>query len=394
MAIKSQQELYDLFITELQSIRPDLTDTSEGSIIDLIAGVVSVAVSELNTTTVEQFSKTFFDTANGPEITGGTDELEKLAIDHFGSEFSRPEASKATGTVTFSRPTSTSGSVLIPAGTVVKTLSNAAGNAQRFVTLTDVTMTGLTINASIEAAIAGPNGNVLQGTIVVIESTLTDSSITCTNSQALSGGADSQTDSEYRETIRNKIESLKGSSLAALQAKAKTVSGVVMATGIEVGLPVIEFDISTQGIASGASYFRVPYAYLYVADSNGTANQAMIDAVTAAIDELRAAGTKVEVLGATPVQFDWIASISLNPIGPNYGTLSLDTSMITDAMSDYINSLPIGTGFTKTLADSEIMALFGPSGSNDLTYFVTSSPSGDVSLSNNQKLIARTMGIN
>lgn len=385
--IKSQQELYDEFITELQNQAPDLTDTNDGSQIDVIAGVVSFAISELSRLTIDEFRKTFFDTANGPEVTGGPDDLETLAVDHFGSAFARPAATNSTGVVTFSRANTDEGDVVIPEGTIVKTEPDSDGEAQRFETESEVTMTGTSINATVNAVEAGTDGNVLANTVTVIEDALTDSSVVVTNASAFTGGAEEETDAEYRETIRNLLVALTGATLAAIQGAALEVDGVETATAIENQMVVIEYDISTGLPAVGANYFRIPQVILYVADANGTADAALIADVKEAVDEVRAAGVRVDVQAATALEFNWTASIVLNPAGPNYTELSSDPQDIIDTMTDYLADLAIGTDFIRATANAAILAIWGPSGTDDLVSFTTTTPSGDVSVDADEKII-------
>lgn len=391
MATKSFQEFYDLFVTELQSQRPDLTDQQIGSMVDALAGVLSTAAVELSAISIDEFKKTFFKTANGPEITGGADDLENLAVDHFGDAFARPEAVKATGTVTFSRPNADAGNVTIPEGTIVKTAQNAAGTSVRFETELEVIMTGLTINASVRAVIAGPEGNVQAAKVIQIESTLTDPSVVVNNADPFAGGKATETDEEYRDTIKLLLQSLKGGTLEAIQAKALTVGGVEFAKAVEFLQYVKEWDIGTDDPIG--DYFAIPRARVYIADANGTASQALIDDVSDAITEVRAAGVRVDVLGATALEQDWIASIALNVSGPNYATLQTDTTMITDVMRKYLQDLAIGESFVRPTAKTYIMSVFGPSGTNDLTNFTTSTPSGDVSVAAGQKIIPGTVSI-
>jgi hypothetical protein len=386
--IKSQQELHEQFVTALQEQAPDLTDTREGSMIDTLAGVVSFAATEINRLIVDKFNKTYFNTAHGPEVTGGDDDLETLAVDHFGDTFARPEASKATGVVTFSRANDDAGDCTIPAGTIVKTAPNANGVAQRFETAAEVVMTGLSINASVEALVAGEEGNAQAGAVTEIESALTDSSIEVTNADAFAGGEPEQDDATYRETIRNQIESLRGATLEAIESKALTVAGVETATGIETEKPVIAYDIGADDIEAGAEYFRIPYVTLYIADANGTASDLLIADVQDAIESVRAAGVRIDVQAATGIVFDWTAAITLNPAGPNYATLSSDPSQILESMREYINELAIGADFDKSDADDAILAIWGPAGTNDLTAFATTIPSGDVAVGADQKLVA------
>lgn len=387
MAIKSQQELYDLFITELQSQAPALTDENEGSINDVLAGVTSVAVDELQATVVDEFAKTFFETAHGPEVTGGPDDLERLAVDHFGLPFARPAATKAVGVVTFARPTAAAGDCVIPAGTIVKTEPNANGEAQRYQTVAEVTLVALTINASVEALVAGTEGNATANKVTKLESTLTDDTVTVNNALAFAGGEAEQNDADYRETIRQRLTSLTGATIAAIQAGALSVAGVETATALEAEIVVIECDPSTGIKLVGKTPFRIPRVRLYIADANGTADQALMDAVAAAIADIRAAGVRIDIAAATALLIDWTATITLNPAGPNYGTLASDPTMIEDSMRDYIRELPIGTGFTIATANAAILAIWGPSGSDDISAFTTSVPSGNIPATAEEKLI-------
>lgn len=389
--MRTQDELLQLFINELQSQNPELTDTEIGSIIDVLGGALSTAVYEIQQLTIDEFRKTFFDTANGPEITGGADDLENLAVDHFGDEFARPAAEKSTGVVTFSRPNADAGNVSIIAGTVVKTPANAAGNSERFEVESDVTLTGLSINASVKALVAGVSGNVQANKVTQVETALTDPSIVVNNASAFAGGKAEENDVEYRETIRTLLKSLKGGTLEAIEAKALTVGGIEFAKALEFLQYVKEWNVG-GGVPVG-DYFAIPRVKLYVADANGVASLPLVALVQAAVDTTRAAGVRVEVLAAIALSQNWQASIALNPGGPNFSTLSVDPQMIEDEMLKYIQDLPIGSGFNRAAAKNYIMGLFGPSGTNDLTNFSTSTPSGDVTAAANQKLIPGTIGI-
>lgn len=391
MAIKSFQEFYDLFIVELQSQRPDLTDDEIGSINDVLAGVVATAATELTAIMVDEFRKTYFSTANGPEVTLGADDLQTLAVDHFGDQFARPLAVKSTGTVQFTRPNTDAGNVTIAAGTIIKTTQSSNGQSIRFETESQVIMTGTSINASVRAVIAGVEGNVLPNKVVQIETTLTDTTVVVNNAASFTGGTAKATDEEYRATIKLLLQSLKGGTLEAIQAKALTIGGVEFAKAVEFLQYCKEWNIG-GGVAVG-DYFGLPRANLYIADANGTASQTLIDDVIAAIETVRAAGVKITVIGATALTQNWQAAIVLNPAGPNYATLQSDTTMITDVMRKYLQDLPIGDSFIRSVAKTYILSQFGPAGTNDLTNFTTVVPSGDVSVTAGQKLIPGTMSI-
>lgn len=389
----TRQQLYDLFVTELQAQQSRLTDTSEGSLIDVLAGITSQVLSEMSELTVAEFAKTFFDSADGPEVTGSSDDLQTLAVDHFGDSFARPAATKAAGTVTFSRVSAAAGDCTIPAGTTLATAANANGEKTRFVTTAEVTMTATSIDAIVECTTAGVGGNVAADKVITVESTLTDASITVNNDEVMSGGDDEQNDAQYRETIRNQLKSLKGATLSALQATALTVAGVETATAIEELMTAIQYNIGTGLPVPGAAYFQFPFARIYIADVNGTASDTLVEDVQAAIDAVRAAGVKVTVIGADAVTQNWTASVTLNAGGPNFAELSSSKTKLLATMSQYIAGLAIGTGFNRTAAQNAVLAIWGPAGTNDLTAFTISAPIGDVAITATQKLVAGTMSI-
>lgn len=390
---KSQTELLSDFQSEVQDNAPDLTDWVEGSINDVIGGVVSSGVRELELLAVDDFRKTFFDTADGPEVTQGPDDLQTLAVDHFGDDFERPGATPALGDVTLSRPTFAAGAGTVLAGSIVKTLTDATGTVQRFATVIDESFgaTTLSIEVSVEAVVPGSAGNAQAASVTVVETALFDPTIVCTNAADFVGGAPALNDVQYREFIKNKILTLKGATMAAIKAAALGVAGVVSATPIETQLAVIEYDIATNAIKVAAIYFYIPKAILYIADANGTASGALILLVQAAVDAVRADGVRIDIVAATAQPIDWTAAIVLNIGGPNYSTLSLNTQAIKDVMANYISGIATGTGFVRATANAAIMAIYGPAGTNDLTSFTTTTPSSDVAGSTGVQLIPGTM---
>ncbi len=379
---RSQQELYTMYKLEAQARRPQLTDFSDGSINDIQAGAGSIIVQELQRVILDEFKKTYFSSSDG-------DDLEFLAVDHFGDTFERPLDQLAVGIVEFARLTAGAGDKLIPAGTIVKSAPDANGESQRFETTLSVTITGLTINASVIAFVGGPAGNSEADQVTVIESALTDPTITVNNDDAFSGGDPTETDAEYRQTIQNLIQQLRGATLSAIKATAQNVAGVVTVTCIEFIQRVIEWD-EGGGTPIGSS-FLIPHTYLYIADANGVANSALIQNVDDAVLFVRAGGVKITTLGATAAALNWNGQISLNPAGPNYTELSNDTAPIVEDMTIFIQNLDIGTGFNRAQARAYIISIWGPAGSDDLTDFQTTLPTGEVSGATGVKIIPGTI---
>lgn len=397
--LKSQQELYDLFITTLENEVPQLTDLLEGSLNDGLGGTFSIAALELQRYITLAFNKTFFSLAGGPDETGGPDDLQTLAVDHFGAAFSRPQAVAAVDIASFSRPSgshTTYGACVIPAGTVVKTDVDASGNAQRYTTNGPLTLTnagsgaGILGTIGITAVVAGIAGNAAAGTITTIEDSLTDPTVVVTNAGNATG-VDAQDTATYRQTIQNLLTTLRAAVLAAIEAAALNVTGVVTASGVEIETPVIAFNVATQLPTAGQTWFYIPLCTLYIADSTGTANSALLALVKAAVDPLRAFGVFINYVGATAVPIDWTAAIALNPGGPNYSRLSADTTLLKNSMKSYMSNLGPGVSFVRATANAAMLALWGPAGSNDLTSFSTTIPTGDVTLTVNQVAVPGTI---
>lgn len=396
LPLKSQQELYDLWIDTLQDEAPELTDTLDGSVIDGLAGVFSVAGMELQRYTIQQFNKTFFDLADGPEVTGGPDDLETLAVDHFGDRFARPGATNAVDTATFSRPTAAAGAITILAGTIIKTKPDANGTAYRYSTDSTVSLNAsgpgsLSVSVAVTAVEEGSASNAAAGTLIVIESSLLDPTIVVTNTGNATG-EDAQDDATYRATIRNLLIALRAATKAAIEAAALNVSGVVVATAIEIERAVIFYDIASSS-PIGTEFFYIPFVTLYIADAGGSASGALIAEVEAAIDDVRAYGVFIEVKGATPIVINWTGNITLNPAGPNFALFSVDTTLIKTSMKSYLAQLGGGNDFVRATANAAILAIWGPAGTNDLTTFATSVPTGDVTIDPNETAVPGTMSI-
>lgn len=385
--VKTSQEFYQLVKDEAVALAPDFTDFSPGSMLDIINGAISMGFNEISELIISEFSKTFFELAEG-------DDLDKLMVDHFGTSFARTGATFATGSVTFSRANDSAGDVFIASGTVVKSVKNAQGVEVRFMTTADANLTGTTVSVPVIAAVAGVSGNAIVGKITVIEGALTDPSVVVTNSADMAGGAEKLTDPEYREFGRLKLLSLAGATEAAVKGAASSVPGVGFVTLATLERAVIDYDIANEQILPGATFFRIPFPVIYVADANGNSSAALVEAVRLAVFPIKALGVKIEVKGAIAYEVDWTASVTLNPAGPNYAELQSDLTKILDSMKEYIDSqLAINSGFVRANANAYILSVWGPAGTNDLTAFSTAVPAGDVAGAVGQKLVAGDMVI-
>ena len=389
---KTQSEFYEIYKTEVENNTDELTDFSEGSLHDIIGGAISMVANELSELTVAEFRKTLIDGANGPEVTGGSDDLEILVVDHFGDDFERPEGNEATVTLKFSRPNTDAGTDNINAGSVIKTEKDVNGEEISFVTDTTTEMSGLEVEIAATAQVVGVGSNVEANKLTVIETTLFDSSITVTNELAAAGGEEPEDDATYRETIRSLINSLAKAVKTAIEGKLEAVPGIVYVTLVEIKKAVKEWDIG--GSTTIGDYFLIPYPVAYISDVNGNFSQALIDAAKEAVIDVQAAGVNVVIKGGTKSELDWDASLILDSGGPNYAEFQNDVTKILETMEAYINQvLDVGDGFVRDDADEYILGIWGPSGTGDLTAigFKTNSPVADIAGATGVKLIAKDM---
>ena len=108
----------------------------------------------------------------------------------------RLAAKRASGTITFIRSGPTTDLVPIPANTQVSTATNPQVVASTIVS--GALLPGeSTVTIPVQAVTAGPTGNTAAGTLVQMASDVSGVS-TCTNTDALTGGTDQETDAELR----------------------------------------------------------------------------------------------------------------------------------------------------------------------------------------------------
>lgn len=146
-------------------------------------------------------------------------------LDILGVQFNcyRKSAIKATGYITFSTETVKSYDITIPAGTLIKT---GGIDGVYFVTTEDVILTAgnLSVNAPIEADVAGDEGNVNTSTIDELPNPIDD--LTVNNTSETENGSDEEDDTAFSERI---LESGQGGQVgteAWFKSMAESISGV------------------------------------------------------------------------------------------------------------------------------------------------------------------------
>jgi uncharacterized phage protein gp47/JayE len=267
------------------------------SLLDLTVGSVLRAILEANASLalwlqwliVEALATTRLATSSGADC------------DSFGADFGfvRLAAVAASGFVTMSR-FSPNTAALIPIGTNVAT----ASNTQIFVVTADTAnpayspvaggyslaagVAGVTV--PVAALVAGSAGNVQAGTIAVIASAIAGID-TVTNSLALAGGLDAETDATFRARFGNYLatDSAIGAAIAAIQQ----------------GLTYVISENIDQTGAVQMGHFVVT-----VDDGSGAPPASLLATVQAAVDAIRPVGSGFAVQGpvVTPANVTMIVT--------------------------------------------------------------------------------------
>lgn len=273
VAIPTGQALYEAYKAEVQARQASLTDFSEGSALDALAGGGVILADQSIRIGVDATKARMIATAEG-------DDLDAAVTDKYPT-LTRREASASVGTLRFTRGGSVA-AITVPAGTSVQGTVN--GRTVTVTTDTVAVMAALSSTLDVDATctVTGSAGNVAIGVLTTLPTALVDdATATVTNLARFVGGADEETDDAYRARAQAYPLTLRRATASALETGALTVAGVAYAT-------VDESSIETDD--------RV---YIYVADADGRGNTALSDDVDAIVPDWRAAGILVTVLAAT-----------------------------------------------------------------------------------------------
>ena len=269
--LPSFNELYEAVKAEIQLRRPDLTDFNEGSDLDGITGAAAMLADESIRIAVELFSELFFDTANGAA-------LDALAQDRFG--LAREPATASIGTVVWTR--SAAGGYVILAGTRFKAVVGTETITVQSTSAMGLLATDTTISIPVQATTTGRATNAAANTVTtVLDVVLADPSATVTNPEPLAGGSDAESDDAFRDRIRRVYSTLRRGTIAALETGALSVPGIGIVT-------VDESFVETTG-----------HVKVYVGDPDARSNELLAGLVATELENWRAAGILVDVLGST-----------------------------------------------------------------------------------------------
>ena len=283
--LPSRSDLFNVFANEVlararsrstgQQITPAEIFTA-GSDVNLLGAGGSAMGEEVIRQLATSTSDLTFDGARG-------DRLDRKVFDAFGDAVPRKLAAAARVMVTLSRPTGAFGGFTYDALSRMTTASGVQFETQAAAAFTGSSVGPVTVLA--KAVNAGTAGNVAAGTITRFVKQPLDSTVTVTNIEPAAGGDATETDSAYRVRARAYLPSLAKGVLPALEFGARKVPGIRQATAVE--------ELNILGVLTGRTF-------LYIADANGQANQALIAEVTLALRDYRTAGLPVLVVGGAP----------------------------------------------------------------------------------------------
>lgn len=278
LAIPTADQQYAAYQAEVQARQSSLTDFNAGSALDALAGATVIESDLTIRIALDQFSGKMIATATGSD-------LDAAVVDRYPT-LTRRATAAAVGTLRFTRGGS-SGVLTVPAGTTV----TATVNGRTVTVTTDAAAympaASTTIDSRATCSEVGTVGNLAIGTLTRLPTPLSgDSTATVTNLDRFAGGAIAETDDAYRQRAQAYPGTLRRGTVAALEEGALTVPGVAYVT-------VDESAIATSG-----------WVYVYVGDPDGRGNTALAALVATELDNWRAAGVRVSVLGAARYEVD------------------------------------------------------------------------------------------
>lgn len=255
---------------------PEIID-AEGSDVNIVFAAAATMGQEVARFLQRAFDETHLATA----LRIGDDVLDRWIQDRY--QLPRQGAIAAVVPVQFQRPSGAQ-SFVIASGTVVATETGV-----QFSTINDLVfgpnvLGPLTVTAN--ATTTGPIGNVAAGSINRIVTPLDVADVTVTNIEGAAGGKAAEADEAYAARARDFFVNARRGTRAAIQFGAQQTEGVDQADVLEV---------LTQ---DGTPFFR---GQVTISNEDGVANSALAARVRLELEEYRALGVAVPVVGGTPV---------------------------------------------------------------------------------------------
>ncbi|MGM3277894.1 baseplate J/gp47 family protein [Ralstonia sp. 24A2] len=317
-------------VTAIQGYAKVLVDLTVGSVLRAVVEANAAVTVWLQGLILQVMAITRASTSSGAD-------LDSWMAD-FG--LSRLAAVPATGTVTFSRFTTTQ-QVLVPLTAVVQT----SDGTQQFNVTIDTTnpaysavLSGYVIPAGaasvtvpVQAVTPGAAGNAVAGAVSTIVGAIAGVD-TVTNAATFANGADAEPDSAFRSRFIAYV--------ASLSKATKTAIGSAIAS-IKQGLTYVILENQTYaGLQQNGTFIVI------VDDGSGSPPSALLSSVSNAVDAVRPLTSTFYVYGPVVVN----AAVAMSIATAAGYTHQVITAQVQTALMNYVNSLPLGT----TLAYSRL----------------------------------------
>lgn len=242
-------------------------------------------------------------------------------------------AQAATGLVTFTRFTAGPSTCFIAVGDAVKTTDRSqtfavtadTANVNYSAILNGYTLAAdvASIDVPVQAQVAGAGGNVVNGAISVIATPITGID-TVSNSAAFTNGEDQETDAQLKARFKLYIQSLQKASEGAI--------GFAIAS-VQAGMQWQILENLDPG--GGTDYGAIT---VYVDDGSGAIPAATLLAAQNAVQAVRAAGVRAQVLPATTLLTNPTMTIT-TAAGYDHPTV---VAQVVAALGSYINGVGLG----------------------------------------------------
>jgi uncharacterized phage protein gp47/JayE len=314
MLLRPISEDVEIALREMELRAPDLAARRPGTLANALAGVMVLMKRDAQRAAIREVEKSFVARAEGSD-------LDRLVADHF--QMTRHPASRALGLIRLSR--TSVGTLSIPAGTELLDPTGA-----RYLVTSSTSSAAASFELEIVAQVAGRVGNRAAN---LRWFPLTGASwaegvtgLVMTNPEPLSGGNEAETDSDLRQRVAERWQSLRRGIPAAIRYAALIP---------EVRRAVVNEDRIRP--------HRGGWVDLYVTDGSDQFNTAVGRLVRASVDrEARAAGVVVNVWGASIVTIGVTVGLKLRA-----GTGFDAVGRARDGILSLVNSLTVGEGLSR-----------------------------------------------
>lgn len=263
------------------------------------------------------------------------EDLDRLVFDRYG--LVRKPAAASIGSIEFSTSVASPTTFALPAGIIVQT----AGGLQFITTESSIFNVGTVgpVVVAVRSILAGSDQDAKSGAVNSVVSTIPGSpnDLAVTNSLATVGGDDAETDDSLRERARRFFTTARRGTVAAIEAAALNVPGIQTANVFEVldalGRParLLQLVVADAFTEQFVNFDAVPPRF-------EVQSQAITTQVTAALSDVRPAGTFVQVIVANTV----IQPIQLALTFQAGADVNDSALQARAAVTNFVNALPSG----------------------------------------------------